>query len=595
MKKLYTMTAMSIETIERATRKTGGKIADRNKTIRKTVRRPVYEVAIEADSMTDARAIAAELIKVGAAVYSAPLTYAVNLTPAAAPLDAACAIAYRALNLAYSKQALDFIRVALDSIAARAAAARDRYMSIDDIAMMDCNAADVISTAATALFGKDYSATYGPDVDRAAAINAAPVYSAIRAAYAATNKYIHDERGIAITTARQDINHYLRISDDAADAEIAADYDNGYIYSPDMSDADAIAARAEYIDSRADARAAIRRAFDIITPKQRDALKAYAESGNMRTAAARLGLKNQSTVARHIQAARRAIDSAAPVDLGKYAAADSRHADIIKAARADADARAAIDYTGNMYAADVTARFGKVTHKRPAVYDRALTAYDAIVNARADARAIAEKAARRDYDRARAAYVAARDIAARRRSAAEHAAAIARRAVADADAVNDAAPITADGRAAAVAALDSARELFARARELADAARDAIADARAARATLDAARRAVARAIERPDADAARAAVKADADARRAIFEGDAPTKADNIAAAVDYAAAVKTIDRDAADMTDADAAAIDRAIARRARRDAAAAMTDYMQFAAAMTARAAAARAARK
>ena len=455
----YSVTIMTVETITtaRAThnRKRDAHLTDAAPVI-KTIRTPIFETTVDADNMTDARNRARAIMAPIAAPRALPCMFAVNIDAAAAPVDCAVVIAHKVLKHAYSVQCLQFILDALQSIdrvLAIAATAR-RAINDVDLSTLDCNAADVVSVASLAM------------LDARAADAAAMNYAVCRAAYRACNEYVRAARARAVTTARQDINTYLRISDARADIDAAAAYDAGY-YIP-AADADAAAIdRAAYLDARRNNRHVIRAALDCMTPKQRRAITTYAACNSMRATAAAIGVKNQSTVARHIAAARAAIDRAAPVDVAAYVAADAAAAQRNKIVIADADARAAIDVASA--AADVTAATVDARRNR-AAYDAA-TARRAAIDARRAAVDAARAAinADADYTTIDAAIIAARAARAR--------AAVADVAAAELTAI-DAAAARIDRRAAAIdadaaARIDRARAAYAAAIDRARRIRDA--------------------------------------------------------------------------------------------------------------------------
>lgn len=481
---------------------------------------PAKEYLIEAENMQEARKEArATLASYAAAhsddgnVYTARVNYDARAMYDGSNAPAAYA-AHSILNKAYDRQAAPFILEAMQSI--------ERGKPND-------NASDIMQEAAAAMF----DAAAIPDKFRPF-VNVAPNYCAYRAAYAAGNAWIRGERKRDATTARQDIIHYLRLSDERADAEAAAQYDGVY-----MKDADAVAhaeARAAYVEKCAEHLAIIREALDGATRKQRDAVIAYAEAGNMRTAAKRLHVKSVATVAKHISAVRRAVGGK-DINLDAYDASDARRKAIRKEAAADIRARAAVDWTGRAAAT-------------PAAQE-----------------------ARAAMEAARKVYAAAREAAARMKDAHARAVAAARRAVAAKDA---------DARAMFDAARDATRR--------ADAAIEA---ARTARAAYVAARTAYITTTEANDdaRAAALAEVEAEARARAAALDGDKEARAANMEADKREKEIHRGGEWRTAPATVTQEARAAAAVEWRKPRDAAAAMAAYKEAAAAMEARAAAAR----
>jgi len=591
----YTMkfvaTVLTVRKIETARRKHDNKTAP----VVKRVHTPVAEFAIDAADMNAARhdaRMTAEYRNAATEYADAAVKVTVNYdiraaldanadaaerdNAAAAVMDAARMVAYKSVNLTYSNQALPFLLDIAYSIAAR----RPSF-----------DADDIISAAAAAMIDADARAAV--DVDNA---DAAPVYVAVRAAYNAANTYLHDMRRDVITTSARDIMDYCRMDADAAERAAADEYDNSYFGNmTDAADAAALDARAEYIDARRRNYGFIRAALDAMTPKQARAVSVYAACNSMRAAAAVLNLKNQSTVARHIDAARRAAaavvavmtPAAVPVELyadadarraeraaavidnaravaiaadmprdmtaaravaaarDEYAAARARAAELTARARA-AVAAVAVRVNGDKYAARADADAAALDAARR-LFDAARHAADAVrharekldaarradMTARADAATLDARAA--DADNAAAAERAARAVAAER--AADNARAIAARAALDAE---RAARRAAAARIAAAARMTDADMTAARA--IVDAARRAAADAVTARAVMDA-RRAARRDARADAADAmtaARAALdvygNARADAMAAIMTARAAR--DNAARARDVDAA---------------------------------------------------------
>ena len=502
---LFSITLQTVETITTA-RKVKNRKRDNHLTdaapVVKYRRTPVHETIIDAVDMTAARRIARAELTAAAPAYNLPLMSAVNIVTDAAPVDAALMVANKSLKNAYSKQCMrfmyDMIR-SLDRAAARARSAR-RSISFDDLATLDQNAADVVSVASMAIIdaraavaAHDVAAVaimLNKPVDVArACVDAAPCYTIARAAYRATGEYIRAARNRAATTARQDIFSYLHAADDRADIDAATEFDNGYTFPADAAAAEI--ARAAYVHERHENRRVIRAAMDCMTPKQRRVISSYADTNSMRLTAARIGLKNQSTVARHIDAARRAIDNAAPVDVVAYEKADADARARSAAIVADTNNRAAVDVA--RAAIDATAATVDARRNR--------AAYDA-----ATARRAAIDARRAAVDAIRAAVSDAADYSAIDAAVAAARAARARATVADVS-------------AAALTAIDTIARKIDRA---------AVSDAAAARAKVDAARAAYDRAADRAKrlrvahgraVAAARAAVATDADNARALFD----------------------------------------------------------------------------
>lgn len=252
-----------------------------------------------------------------------------------------------------------------------------------------------------------------------------PEYFRRRAAYNAANTHVSKERAIKTTTARQDINDYFRAIDADNDADDDAAYFDSYSTPArvaDDADDDARAAariaddaaRVNYVKERRARRRVIRKSFGVMTARQRTIVKAYAATGSMRIAADAVGLKNQSTVCRHMQAARARVADAGIVkltfgtqDIGIRAAddADARRAACIDAARAVIDDYSRIDAA---IAAAVAPVFGNDAADVPAAVAARVAAYDNAANwtCRNAERAAAERIA--DAERIAAEYAAAR-------------------------------------------------------------------------------------------------------------------------------------------------------------------------------------------
>lgn len=412
--------------------------------VTRRVQIPVAECTIDADNIVAARADAAERMN------AVPFADDVRVYVAAdvAPLESAAVVARHALNKLYSRAAFDFAFRAYNSIIS---------------GKPNHDAADVIQSAALGLYDIDARAAVVERVAVYADIAAARAdlngnttdaaeftaaadnirngmfteYFRRRAAYDLANQYLHDERAVKTTTARRDITDYFRdIDDDAADI-----YDDGLTpavpFAADVADADdddaaarrtaADIIRNAFISQRRARRRIIRKSFAIMNARQRETVKVYAATGSMRIAADVLGYKNQSSVSRHITAARKAVNDAHIVnlkaklhDVGMNVAedADERREKCIAAARAVIDDYSRIDAA---VAAIIAPAFAADVADVPAAVAARVAAYN-------NAAQWTKRAAARELD-ARAAILDAdeRAAAARRR---------ARERGLDADAVN---------------------------------------------------------------------------------------------------------------------------------------------------------------
>lgn len=411
---IFNATLIHFADITTARRAKDGKKGD----VTRRVQIPIAECTFTAADMPAARAIAVE--RMNAAPYADAVRVYMNAD--AAPIDAARAIAWNCLNNLFCRASFEFAFDAANSIIA---------------GTPNADADDVISCAAMGLFDADAARAIAADIadaaeraaddaddDNAAALNAAAdairagecsEYFRRRAAYNAANTYLHNERAVKTTTARRDIADYFRAADADDDADDAA-YNDSYMTPAPVADddADAVnaariaddAARAEYVGERRARRRVIKKAFGVMTERQRDIMKAYAATGSMRIAADVVGLKNQSTVCRHIAAARARVDAARIVnlatgvqDIGLRAAddADKRRAACIAAARAVVDEYARID---SIIAAAVAPAFGNDADNISDAVNARAAAYDNAANwtRRAAARELHARAAILDAD-----------------------------------------------------------------------------------------------------------------------------------------------------------------------------------------------------